>query len=67
MTFQYKQATFLNKRDPRLTAADQVIKISNDLYLVSYNHTTPLLQSAIETCQTGELLDYFQNRLLKLV
>lgn len=55
MTFQYKQVTFLNKRDPRLSTADQVIKISNDLYLVAYNHTTPLLQSAIETYQTGEL------------
>lgn len=55
MTFQYKQVTFLNKRDPRLTTADQVIKISNDLYLVAYNYTTPLLQSAIETSHTGEL------------
>lgn len=54
MTFQYEQATFLDKRDPRLATADQVIKISNDLYLVSYNHTTPLLQPAIETFQTGE-------------
>lgn len=44
MTFQYKQVTFLNKRDPRLSTADQVIKISNDLYLVAYSHTTPLLQ-----------------------
>lgn len=55
MTFQYEQATFLDKRDPRLATADQVIKISNDLYLVAYNHATPLLQSTIEAWQTGEL------------
>lgn len=55
MTFQYKQVTFLNKRDPRLATADQVIKISNDLYLIAYNHTTPLLQAAIEMSQTGKL------------
>lgn len=56
MTVQYKQVTFLNKRDPRLSTADQVIKVSNDLYLVAYNHTTPLLQSASEVCQIGKLL-----------
>ncbi len=55
MTFQYKRVTFLNKRDPRLNTADQVIKISNDLYLVAYNHTVPSIQSAIETSKTGEL------------
>ena len=56
MTFQYKQVTFLNQRDPRLATADQVIKISNDLYLVAYSPTTPLLQSAIEMCQIGKIL-----------
>lgn len=61
MTFQYKQVTFLNKRDPRLSTADQVIKISNDLYLVAYNHTTPLLQSASEVCQIGKLLGFLSK------
>lgn len=56
MTIQYKQVTFLNPRDPRLATANQVIKISNDLYLVAYNPTTPLLQSAIEGCQIGKIL-----------